>query len=384
MGVMKFRAACAESPVDGRPLWVVVDESYRLHHESCLFLASLRDMGRSFNTEKAYGIRSAMLLTWCSERGLDWKQITLLDLARFLRWLVDEPLPPRSLRVTAPPRFRLEKSANAVMTGVFEFLRFCSRNEWVDAELVARLTETKYLNWLPPGKEAGEDGQFRTVKTKILKLPEPVEEAVEYLTPEEADQLFQVATRARDRFLVALLGCTGERISEALGLRRQDMHLLSDSRMLGCRVEGPHIHVRRRANNANGALAKSRFARVIPVTEDLAGLYADYQLERDEVPEATACDMVFVNLFHAPLGQPMRYGTAKELFDRLAKKTQLTARPHMLRHGAATAWVRAGVDEDVVQDLMGHISRSSLTPYLHTTDGDKRAAVELVAARRRS
>ncbi|MFJ4917784.1 hypothetical protein [Streptomyces sp. NPDC088726] len=153
----------------------MVDESYRLHHESCLFLASLRDMGRSFNTEKAYGIRSALLLTWCSERGLDWKRITLLDLARFLRWLVDEPLPPRSLRVTVPPRFRLEKSANAVMTGVFEFLRFCSRNECVDAELVARLTETKYLNWLPPGKKAGEDGQFRTVKTKILKLPEPGE-----------------------------------------------------------------------------------------------------------------------------------------------------------------------------------------------------------------
>lgn len=190
MGVMKFRAACAESPVDGRLLWVVVDESYGLHHEACLFAASLRDMGRSFNTEKAYSIRTALLLTWCSARGLDWKQITLLDLARFLRWLVDEPLPPRSPRVAAPPRFRLEKSANQVMTGAFEFLRFCSRNEWVDAELVARLTETKYLNWLPPGKDAGEDGQFRTVRTKILKLPEPVEEAVEYLTPEEADQLF--------------------------------------------------------------------------------------------------------------------------------------------------------------------------------------------------
>ncbi|MGW2590729.1 tyrosine-type recombinase/integrase [Streptomyces sp. NPDC001515] len=94
--------------------------------------------------------------------------------------------------------------------------------------------------------------------------------------------------------------------------------------------------------------------------------------------------MVFVNLFHAPLGRPMRYGTAKELFDRLAKKTQLNACPHMLRHGAATAWVRAGVDEDVVQDLMGHVSRSSLTPYRHASDADKRAAVELVAAGRHS
>jgi integrase/recombinase XerD len=37
------------------------------------------------------------------------------------------------------------------------------------------------------------------------------------------------------------------RIGEALGLRREDMHLLPDSRVLGCRHEGPHVHVRRRA-----------------------------------------------------------------------------------------------------------------------------------------
>ncbi|TGA95295.1 integrase [Streptomyces sp. MZ04] len=380
---MKFRAVCAESPVDGRPLWVVVDESYGLHHEACTFLAALRGMGRSFNTEKAYAGRTAMLLTWCSGQHLDWTRVSLLDLARFLRWLVDEPLPPRSTRVSSPPQFRIEKSANAVMTGVFEFLRFCSRNEWVDPQLAARLSETKYLRWLPPGREAGEDGQFRSVRARMLKLPEPVEEAVEFLTPEEAEELLQVTTHARDRFLVALLGCTGERIGEALGLRRMDMHLLSSSRMLGCRVEGPHVHVRRRANNANGALAKSRFSRAIPVTDDLVGLYADYQFERDKVAEAADCDMVFVNLFHAPLGRPMRYGTAKELFDRLAKRAGFTARPHMLRHGAATSWIRAGVAPDVVQVLMGQISPASLTPYLHSNGADRRAAVELVAARRR-
>ncbi|WP_405541869.1 tyrosine-type recombinase/integrase [Streptomyces phaeochromogenes] len=363
---------------------MVVDEQGQLHHESCMFLAALREMGRSYNTEKAYAGRIALFLTWCSSSGLAWKEIKFLQLARFLRWLVDEPLPPRSPRGSLTPKFRREKSANAVLTGVCEFLRFSARNEWVDPRLVAQLSEPKYLQWMPPGTEAGEDNQFRTIRARLLKLPEPVEDAVEYLTPDEADQLFQVAAHARDKFLIALLGCTGERIGEALGLRRQDMHLLADSRTLGCRVEGAHIHVRRRANNANGALAKSRFARVIPVTQNLAGLYADYQFERDGVPEAADCDMVFVNLFHAPLGRPMRYGTAKELFDRLAKKTQLIARPHMLRHGAATAWIRAGVAPDVVQELMGQISPASLTPYLHRSEKEKREAVEMVAAKGRS
>lgn len=131
------------------------------------------------------------------------------------------------------------------------------------------------------------------------------------------------------------------RIGETLGLRREDMHLLSNSASLGCRVAGPHVHVRRRAN-ANGALAKSRFPRSIPVTEELVGLYADYAHERDRVGEAAGCDMVFVNLYRQPLGRPLGYHNAKDMFDRLARRAGFAVRPHVLRHTAATRWVRCG------------------------------------------
>jgi hypothetical protein len=87
--------------------------------------------------------------------------------------------------------------------------------------------------------------------------------------------------RVRDKLLVAILAQSGMRIGEALGLRREDMHLLASNNVLGCAVRGPHIHVRRRAN-ANGSLAKSRFPRSIPVTADVVDLYADYQFERNE------------------------------------------------------------------------------------------------------
>ncbi len=53
------------------------------------------------------------------------------------------------------------------------------------------------------------------------------------------------------------------------------------------------------------------------------------------------------------------------------------------RHSAATAWVRAGTDLDVVQALLGHASLASMTVYLHARDEDKRRAVEAVAAGRR-
>ena len=52
----------------------------------------------------------------------------------------------------------------------------------------------------------------------------------------------------------------------------------------------------------------------------------------------------------------------------------------MLRHTAATTWIRNKTPRDVVKNLMGHVSESSMEPYVHATDEDKREAVERVAA----
>jgi integrase len=94
--------------------------------------------------------------------------------------------------------------------------------------------------------------------------------------------------------------------------------------------------------------------------------------------------MVFVNLFRSPVGEPMKYPSTYELFKRLAKRAGFRARPHMLRHSAITRWVRSGMDRDVAQDLAGHASQSSMDPYTHATDQDKRDAVNMVAAKRKA
>lgn len=376
-----YRAERAASAVDGSVSWVVVKiADYALHVEASAFLAALRAMDRSPNTERVYAGRVALYLSYAADRGVDWSQPGLEDLARFLRWLIQEPLPPRGRTAQVEPRFRSKKTANAVMTTVCEFLRFGGRHGWVAPEVVARLSEPKFLAFLPPGYSPGEDGQFRTVRAKAIKFV-VADEGYEWLTAEQFEQLLPLTRNARDRFMVALMGCTGMRIGETLGLRREDMHLLSNSASLGCRIAGSHVHVRRRIN-ANGALAKSRFPRPIPVTEEIVGLYADYVHERDRVVEAAGCDMVFVNLFRSPLGRPLGYHNAKDMFDRLARRAGFAVRPHVLRHSAATRWVRSGVARDVVATLLGHVSPSSMDPYVHATDQDKREAVERVAALR--
>lgn len=148
---------------------------------------------------------------------------------------------------------------------------------------------------------------------------------MEALTDDQLVKLQAVAERPRDRFLVGLLIATGMRIGEALGLRREDMHFLPRATELGCQLRGPHVHVKRRLNE-NGALAKSRFERAIPVTDEIAGLYADYQHERFKlVPDDS--DMVFVNLYRPPLGRSMTYSNTKDLFDRLAGRAGFTVSP---------------------------------------------------------
>ncbi len=145
---------------------------------------------------------------------------------------------------------------------------------------------------------------------------------------------------------------------------------------------GARLHVRHRAN-PNGALAKSRFPRTVLASDAVLASYAGYQYERAALSGGDGTDLVLVNLYHQPLGAAMTYWAAKGFFGRLARGCGFPVRPHMLRHTAATNWVRAGVDLDVVQALPGHASLASTTVYLHARDEDKRRAVEAVAAGRR-
>lgn len=365
---------------DGSSDWVVVDaDGYDLHVEATAFLVSLRARDCSPNTARVYAGRVALFLSYCVGNGLDWRDPGLLSMKRFQDWLVREPLPPRGRAARGEPRYRSAGAANAVMTAVCEFLRFGAPRGWVPQHTVTMLAEPKYLKHLPPGFDPGERGQFRVVAASAFRF-RVAEAGYEALTAERVVRMMELAGNARDRFLIALLGCTGMRIGEALGLRREDMHLLTDSQDLGCAVKGPHVHVRRRQDNANKALAKARRPRTIPVTEDLVGFYGDYRHERDRIDQAADCDLVFVNCYRPPLGRPMTYDNAKDMFDRLADKAGFPARPHMCRHGAATRWIRQGVGRDVVQDLLGHVSPSSLHRYVHVSDRDKRDAVERVAA----
>ena len=364
-----YIAIKALAPPNDTPVWVVVDRDLEPHELAQSYISAIRHQrDASPNTERVYAGRVALYLSHCSLTGVPWAAPSPSDLGRFLHWLIEAPTE------RSGPRRRSKSTANQIMTTVLELLRHGSMHGWVDPLVVARVSSSRRLQYLPPGFDVGENNEHRTVRTKMIKFKVP-DPGYDYLTDEQILTIMKRAPHARERFLVALLGETGLRVGEALGLRREDMHFLPDSRSLGCREPGAHLHVRRRLN-VNGALAKSRYPRTVPVSRGLATVYSDYQWERDECGASDQSDFVFVNLFRAPLGAGMKYSSTKEVFDRLAVRVGFDVRPHMFRHSAATRWIRAGKPRHVVQALLGHASPQSMDRYFHASDAEKRAAIE--------
>jgi integrase/recombinase XerD len=137
----------------------------------------------------------------------------------------------------------------------------------------------------------------------------------------------------------------------------------------------------RRRTNVNGAWAKSRRSRAVPVDDLLVRAYDTYVFERDRCRPARDCDFVLVNLFHPPLGAPMRPGAINELLSELSRRAQLprAVHPHLLRHGFASNVMDAGGAVDEAQELLGHARVGSTQVYLHPCDKRLRAAVDRVA-----
>jgi integrase/recombinase XerD len=379
----------------GARYWTVLDDDLAVVAVADSFLRHVR-FGRdgAESTTKSYANSIALFLRWCARTGRAWES-GIEQLGLFITWLAhagrqasgtDVGLAELGVVLAGPNSApaRSPSRINGVLTAVRGMVVHAVAAGHVPGHLVPLLYEVADDRDLPDAAR-GSDGRMAWRMRARHRLHEP-DEPVDRATDADIVAILGGCRSARDRLIVLLMARAGLRRGEVLGLRRSDVHLLADSRLLGCEVTRAHVHVVRRDDNVNGAVAKSRRPRAVPLDFLTVQAFDTYEFERRAVPGAIGSDFVFVNLFREPVGAPMRLDAVNDLVAAASRRAGLVeaVTPHQLRHAFGSNVADADVGLDVVQELLGHVSISSTQVYVHPDEARLRAAVDMVSSPRQT
>jgi integrase/recombinase XerD len=197
---------------------------------------------------------------------------------------------------------------------------------------------------------------------RILAIPPKRFERgpVEFLTEEEITALVSAPAPdtwigQRDRTLLLLAAQTGLRNSEITALQRQDVELGT----------GPHVR----------CLGKGRKSRCTPLRPDVVGVLKAWLSRQPGAPTDPIFPSARGGRLSADAVQRLvarHTATACRACPSLQTKT---VTPHTLRHAAAMALLRRGVDLTVIALWLGHESTESTEVYLHADMGIKERAL---------
>jgi integrase len=378
----------------GARYWTVLDDNLVVVAEADSYLRHLR-LGRDAAelTTRSYAGSISLFLQWCALTERHW-YAGVDRLGLFITWLryaspetsggdsrsVDQA---RAVVLAGPGMepVRGARRINAILTAVRGFVEFSVSCGDAPARLVPLIYELADDRDLPE-QARGEGGGMRWRLRARHRLHEPHSD-VDRASDAEIVALFSASRSARNRLIVLLMARCGLRRSEVCGLHRSDLHLLQNSAALGCSIPRAHVHVVRR-DNVNGAWAKSKRSRSVPLDFLVVRAVDAYVFERLEVPRAQESDFLLVNLFREPIGAPMLPDSINELVTAAGRRAGLrrAITPHQLRHAFGSNLVDAGAQLDEVSDLLGHASMSSTQVYLHPDPGRLREAIDRVASPR--
>jgi integrase/recombinase XerD len=181
-----------------------------------------------------------------------------------------------------------------------------------------------------------------------IELPRKPQKLPVFLTTEEVDRLLEVPDKStpiglRDAAMLELLYATGERVSEIINLKIEDVN----------REEGYLL-----------CTGKGSKQRLIPFGDKAGELLAEYLLNsRPFLLKGIASPFLFLS--------NRGDGLSRKTFWKMIKTYRLKAgiekdlSPHTLRHSFATHLLERGADLRSVQMLLGHSDISTTQIYTH-------------------
>jgi len=299
--------------------YVVMDEEGKLVGPIVQYLKYLDRIGSARNTLRSYAAALRLYWEFLSQEQLDWQQITLDDLSRFVLWL---KLPSGSIKVLpAHPveQVRSNRTINHTLTVIRGFYDYQWRMEEVSTNLKDKTTTSL------PGRFRRYKGFLHhitkgsPIAKNILKQKEEKRHHPKIVTRDQVQMLLDACTNQRDRLLVWLLYESAMRIGEVLALFVEDVDVAEN-----------RIHIRDRGPLENGAEIKTIHSpRPIDLSNELIDEIVDYVSKVHTAEVET--NHLFVKLRGKQSGQPLTYADVDSLFRRLRQKTGIHGvTPHIV------------------------------------------------------
>lgn len=176
------------------------------------------------------------------------------------------------------------------------------------------------------------------------KLEKTIPTPLSYTQVEHLFSLPEIETLlgSRDRCMMELFYSSGLRVSELVGLNKNDVDITT--RLMKVRGKG-------------------KKERVIPVTHNAVYWIQKYLRHPERKFSCEENHAIFLN----KLGTRLSVRSVDRNFKRYLIKSGLggNVTPHTIRHTIATHWLENGMDLKTIQTLLGHESLSSTTIYTH-------------------
>ncbi len=200
--------------------------------------------------------------------------------------------------------------------------------------------------------------QCQAVRTIPLKRTD--HKTVEYLEESEMQAVLDAVdidsrTGNRDRALFLVLYNTGARVSEVVGLTRDDLRL---------DAAYPQIQL----------LGKGSKQRSCPLWPETVEALKSYLRQRN--PTQPATDQVFLNANGMPITRfGIRYVNRKYGARALPPSTTKVVNPHLVRHTSAMHLLRAGNDINMISFWLGHANINTTHIYVEVDMEMKRKMI---------